>query len=225
MSIVFFLNSFFLFSFRFLIAGHYEERFETIYREKLWGVNEDNEGYSGGGSDLNNILPYYRYLVQFIQEHNIRTVVDLGCGDWTFSKYLDWSGIDYVGYDVVASVIEKNRQKYGSEHIQFVHGNFLSEELPEADLVLCKHVLQHMPNKDVFSFLKLLPRFKHCLILNAAPVGSINIDYPVEETFPFWEDRGIDLTLPPFNVKGAKVLEYSQPFNGSGRDILIHLQP
>lgn len=204
-------------------ADLFEERFETIYREKLWGVNEENEGYSGGGSDLNNVLPYYQYLTTFIKEHHIRSVVDLGCGDWTFSKWVDWTGIDYIGYDVVSSVIEQNRQKYGSDHIRFVHANFLNEEIPEADLMICKHVLQHIPNQDVFSFLKLFRKFKHCLILNAAPLGEENIDYSVQSVFPFWEDRGIDITLPPFNVQGEKVLQYSQPSNQSGVDRLIYV--
>lgn len=209
--------------FHSLRAELYEERFETIYREKLWGVNEDNEGYSGGGSEIKNVLPFYQYLIQFIKDYRIRSVVDLGCGDWTFSKWIDWTGIDYIGYDVVASVVEKNREKYGSDHIRFVHANFLTQDIPDADLMLCKHVLQHMPNCDVFSFLKLLSQFKHSLILNAMPVGQINIDYPVQERFPFWEDRGIDITLPPFNVEGKRVLKYSQPMNGSGADLLIHV--
>lgn len=204
-------------------ADLYKERFEKIYQDHLWGVNQENEGYSGGGSDLENVWPYYRYLIKFIQEHHIRSVVDLGCGDWTFSKWIDWSGIDYIGYDVVGSVIEKNKEKYGSNHIHFIHANFLNEEIPEADLLICKHVLQHMPNRDVFSFLKLLPKFKHCLILNAGPVGNENIDYEVQGVFPFWEDRGIDITLPPFHVPGEKVLWYSQPSNQSGVDLLIHV--
>ena len=206
-----------------LQADPYEKRFDTIYREKLWGVNEENEGYSGGGSDLENVLSYYEYLIQFIKDHHIRSVVDLGCGDWTFSKWIDWTGIDYVGYDVVASVVEKNQQKYGSDNIRFVHANFLTEDLPEADLMICKHVLQHIPNRDVFTFLKQLPKFTHSLILNARPVGGENIEHSISEIFPFWDDRGIDIRLPPFHVNGKKVLEYSQPSNRSGFDILIHV--
>lgn len=87
--------------------------------------------------------------------------------------------------------------------------------------MICKHVLQHMPNRDIFSFIKLLPKFKYCLILEAAPEGEKNIDYPVQDTFPFWEDRGIDITLSPFYVRGSRVLEYSQPWNKSGLDRLI----
>jgi SAM-dependent methyltransferase len=220
MSILFFLL---ILLFHPLRADQYEERFDTIYREKLWGVNQENEGYSGGGSDLENVLPYYQYLTQFIKDHHIRSVVDLGCGDWTFSKWVDWTGIDYIGYDVVASVVEKNRQKYGSDHIRFVHANFLTEDIPKADLMICKHVLQHMPTRDVFLVLQRLPKFKYSLILNAGPVGKENIEYSVSETFPFWEDRGIDVRLSPFHVNGRKVLEYAQPSNCSGVDILIQV--
>lgn len=206
-----------------LIADRYQERFQKIYQEKLWGVNEEDEGFSGGGSLLENALPYYEYLVKFMRDHQIKSVVDLGCGDWTFSKHIRWDGIEYIGFDVVESVIEKNIQKYSTPNIRFIHANFLSFPVPKADLLICKHVLQHMPNKDVFAFLELLPHFKHCLILNAKPHNDTNVDYPEEKQFPFWEDRGIDITLPPFNVKGKRVLAYPQLINSSGIDVLIHV--
>ena len=211
------------FSLNQLVAGEYEERFERIYREKMWGANDENEGSSGGGSSLENARPYYEYLTKFLREHKIKSVVDLGCGDWMLSRYIDWTGIDYVGYDVVGSVIDKNIQKYGSDTVRFVNANFLNIEIPAADLIICKHVLQHIPNKDVFCFIKLLSKYKHCLILNAMPMGQENIDHPVTAEFPFWDDRGIDLTLPPFSIKGKHVLKYAQECNASGMDLLTHI--
>ncbi len=214
-----------VFSFNQLMSEEYKERFERIYREKLWGVNEDNEGFSGAGSNLENAFPYYQYLTNFIRDHNIKSVIDLGCGDWTFSKHIDWTGINYIGYDVVKEVIDRNIQKYASDTVHFVNANFLNVDLPAADLIICKHVLQHIPNKDVFIFIKLLPNYKHCLILDAMPTGHENIEHPITTEFPFWDDRGIDLTLPPFNIyiRGKQVLKYAQNFNTSGMDILTHI--
>lgn len=206
-----------------LTGGIYEERFDKIYEEKLWGANEENEGFSGGGSLLENVRPYYNYLKKFLQEHDIKSVVDVGCGDWTFSKHVDWSGIQYTGVDVVGAVIEKNKAKYGADNIHFIHGNFLETDLPSADLLICKHVLQHMPNEDIFDFIELLPNYKHCLVLNAMPIGQVNVDHQVTDKFPFWEDRGIDLTLPPFNVIGNHVLIYPQGANSSGMDMVTHI--
>jgi SAM-dependent methyltransferase len=206
-----------------LIAEEYEERFETIYREKLWGTNEEGEGFSGGGSILEAALPYYEYIKDFIRNNNIKSVVDLGCGDWTLSKHMDWTGIDYVGYDVVKSVIEKNIKNYASDNIRFVNANFLNVEIPSADLMICKHVLQHIPNRDVFIFLNLLSKFKHCLILDAMPIAGENVDHTLLMDFPFWDDRGVDITLPPFNVEGKRVLSYKQDVNASGMDILTHV--
>ena len=133
-------------------AGIYEERFERIYEKKLWGENEEGDGFSGGGSKLENILPYYEYLINFLSAESIKSVVDLGCGDWEFSRYINWEGIDYTGFDVVRSVIRKNNSRYGNPHIHFYSGNFLEMEIPTADLLICKHVLQHMPTKDVHEF-------------------------------------------------------------------------
>lgn len=207
-----------------LFSDEYKERFERIYREKMWGINEEGKGFSGGGSLLESALPYYEYLIKFMRDHNVRSVVDLGCGDWTLSKYIDWRGIDYTGYDVVEFVIEENIKKYASDNIRFFCANFIEVEVPAADLMICKHVLQHMPNRDIFSFLKLLPKFKHCLILNAMPLDGQNIEHEILKEFPFWDDRGIDLTLPPFNVKGERVLKYKQEVNSSGFDILTYIK-
>lgn len=94
-----------------LIGGPYEEKFERIYQEKIWGSSEEDDGFSGGGSLLQYAFLFHEYLTRFLQDHQIRSVVDLGCGDWTFAKWINWRGIDYIGYDVVGSVIEKKQCK------------------------------------------------------------------------------------------------------------------
>jgi SAM-dependent methyltransferase len=206
-----------------IFAGAYEERFERIYGEKLWGVNELGEGFSGGGSKLENIRPYYEYLTYFLSSKNIRSVVDLGCGDWEFAKHMDWTGIDYKGFDVVKSVIEKNNVRYGKDTIHFYCGNFLEMEIPSADLLICKHVLQHMPTADVLAFVKtIIPKFKHCIIVeDMTNYPGYNIDHPLSKEFPFWEDRGTDLTKPPFNLSGTKTY-FCEP-NGN-KHLILHIE-
>ncbi len=192
------------------LTEEYEERFSRIYQEKLWGENEAGEGFSGGGSKLENIVFYYQYLTEFLQSKNIESVVDLGCGDWEFSRYVNWKGIDYKGFDVVGSVIERDKLQYETEHVHFYCCNFLEAEIPSADLLICKHVLQHMPNRDVFVFLKLMPKFKHCIIVeDVTHFQGENTMHPIMKEFPFWDDRGIDLSEPPFNIKGSKTCFYS----------------
>jgi hypothetical protein len=53
--------------------------FRTIYRRRIWQVG------SGHGSRVKNTVEYRALLESFLREHRIRSVVDVGCGDWQFS--------------------------------------------------------------------------------------------------------------------------------------------
>ena len=137
-----------------------------------WGVNEEGKAFSGTSSLVKNTEEYRSFLQTFLAKHQIESVVDLGCGDWEFSHLIDWSGIDYIGYDVVAPVIERNIETFSAPRISFVHANFMAEEIPSADLMICKNVLQHFSNKDILKFLPLTKKFKYCLISNRLSSNS-----------------------------------------------------
>src|SRR5437870_4263480 len=70
-----------------------EEVFTEIYNQAIWGANEQGEGYSGPGSTMASTVEYRGFLQNFLKEKGIRSVVDLGCGDWEFSQNMDWTGV------------------------------------------------------------------------------------------------------------------------------------
>lgn len=52
--------------------------------------------------------PRIEFVRRFIKENSIKSVVDLGCGDWQFSPYIYHDlFVAYVGYDVVLPVIQQ----------------------------------------------------------------------------------------------------------------------
>lgn len=183
----------------------HEAIFTDIYDNAIWGKNDSGESFSGGGLLLTNSRRYIHFLENFILHHNIKTVVDAGCGDWKFSRYVDWHGASYIGYDVVHHIINKNIRKYTKTNIQFKHANILTAELPPADLLLCKHVLQHLPNDDILLFLKQVKKFKYCLITNE--VNPLTLSSPGDDISTGGGHK-IDLSKPPFNIIGKKVLNY-----------------
>ena len=87
---------------------------------------------------------YCAFLQDFLKEKQIHHVVDVGCGDWGFSKSIDWNGIQYEGYDIYKELIEKHQAEFSKDNIRFIHGNAIQMELPKADLLICKDVLQHL---------------------------------------------------------------------------------
>jgi SAM-dependent methyltransferase len=205
-----------IFTFFFLILVHtlylfsetqddHEIIFTRIYDDAVWGKNSEGVGYSGGGSLVQNVTFYMDFVQSFLKTHNIKTVVDAGCGDWEFSRFMNWDGVEYTGYDVVESVIRKNQERYGSENIHFIHSNFLTEDLPVTDLILCKHVLQHLTNADIALFIKQLPKFKYCLITNQVENTTLTGD---NADIPIGHCHKVDLTKSPFYMKGAGVYFY-----------------
>lgn len=188
-----------------LRADIHEEAFNHIYDHAIWGWNKEGEPFSGRGSYAENLRPYMKLLQAFLKSGKIHSVADAGCGDWEFSRFMNWSGIDYRGYDVVASVVKKDQIRYGSDHIQFFHSNFLAEPLPPADLLICKHVLQHLSNEDIQRFIPQFKNFKYCLITNEVYPSSLSSDNP---DIPVGSGRKVDLSQPPFNVKGSKILTF-----------------
>src|SRR5205807_6231341 len=58
-----------------------EETFSAIYSSGTWG-NDDNEPYSGSGSDDAVNAPFVEVLRRVIVDKKVKKVVDLGCGDY-----------------------------------------------------------------------------------------------------------------------------------------------
>ena len=186
-------------------ADIHETVFTQIYTNAVWGKNDQGEGFSGGGSLLKNAQEYINFLEQFMAEHDIKSVVHAGCGDWEFSRYINWGSINYSGYDVVAHVINKNITLYSKPNINFFHLNFVKHALPPADLLVCKEVLQHLTNADILQFLPQCSNYKYCLFTNEVYPKTLSSDNP---DIGVGGGHKIDLSKAPFNMKGTVVLNY-----------------
>ena len=180
--------------------------FDAIYRDAEWGRDATGAGTSGAGSRAESTTLYRAFLAQFLRRNHIHSVVDAGCGDWEFSQTIDWTGIDYKGYDIVPAVIARDTQKYAQCNVQFFVADIVEADLPRADLLIVKHVLQHLPNADVQTFLtRQLHKYKHVLLVDGVMEHSLSADNHDIDTGQY---RPLDPTRPPFNVQGTKVLTY-----------------
>lgn len=139
-----------------------KREFADIYAEKRWHATIG----SGPGSDPDRVAEYVRILNRVIREHGVRTVADLGCGDWSFSSQVDWSGVEYVGVEVVPEVVEGLNRRHARPGVRFVAADLTRDPLPHADLALVKDVLQHWPNRSVVDFLPRLNAYPLVLVTN-----------------------------------------------------------
>ena len=172
------------------------DTFNRIYAEGTWGRDVAGKGTSGSGSTLEITRQYRAYVEDFIKTHSVKSVVDAGCGDWSFSSAMNWGGASYVGVDIASDVIAADRSKYQKGSISFQVGD-ISDELPAADLLISKDVLQHLSNALVQKFIRNnLRKGKYKWVILTNDRGRDNRDVASGGY------RAIDLAAPPFNVGG-----------------------
>ena len=164
-----------------------------IYARGIWG------GGSGAGSNIENTLLYAAY-VQHLIKHGVRSIVDLGCGDWRFSQYLDLAGRDYLGVDVVPSVVEANTKAYAREGVRFICADVTTFDIPACDLLLCKDVLQHLSNANVSAILARAAVAETALITNDF--------HPVNQDCNNGDTQPLNLAAAPFLWHGTPRLAF-----------------
>ena len=144
-----------------------EERFARIYQTNLWF---DAESRSGAGSSLDSTAQLRAALPPALRRVNARRLLDVPCGDFNWMSYVDLSGIDYVGGDIVEPIIDANRERYESPARRFLKVDVISGPLPEADVILCRDCLVH------FSFANIVAAF--------STMKASGAEYLFTTTFP-----------------------------------------
>jgi SAM-dependent methyltransferase len=182
---------------------NHRDIFNSIYSKNLWGYG------SGTGSLAENTQEYRRFLHNFLRSNQIRSVVDIGCGDWQFSRLMDWKGIRYIGIDV-SDVVLLNTQQFANDGVSFICADVRHEPLPSAELVLIKDVMQHWSNEDIVTFLPRLSQFQQALIINGfhpSLIHLLNLNISVGSCRP------VDLRKAPFNLRGHYInwLQFDEP--------------
>lgn len=171
--------------------NNHKKIFNKIYEENVW------EFGSGYGSIPENTEQYRWFLNNFIRTNNIKTVLDVGCGDWQISRMMDWTGLNYIGVDV-SDVVLNNTKQFSSSYVKFIELDAVDDDLPSADLLIIKDVMQHWNMNDIFKFIPKLKTFSKALIIN----DPLNVDFPYNVDIDAGGYRPLDLSIEPFNLKG-----------------------
>lgn len=124
------------------------EKFSDIYHNNSW---HSKESRSGRGSQLNRTTSIRTWLPQIIKEEKIKSILDVGCGDFNWMRVMNLK-IPYFGIDVVPDLIKRNIELYGSLFTPtklFAVADATKDILPKADLVICRDVLYHLSYANI----------------------------------------------------------------------------
>jgi SAM-dependent methyltransferase len=176
--------------------------FRQIYASDHW------KGGSGEGSEVAVTEAYRRVLAAVMRGRDVESVVDAGCGDWQFSRLVDWSATRYRGFDIVPEVVETNRSKFGSDDIRFDVADIRTAGLPAADLLICKDVLQHWDEQSIRAFLaRHLGRYRYALVTN--DIASVHVSpETLNNDIPIGHWRTLDLEREPFALRAQWRFDY-----------------
>lgn len=108
------------------------------------------------------------------KQTDIKTILDIGVGEGIYRKLLGdkyyWIGVEafpaYISWYGLNKIYNK-----------LITGDARKLELPDADLIICGDVLEHMTYDEVVEFIEKCDKFKHMVIsipLGYSPQESIN---------------------------------------------------
>ncbi len=121
--------------------------FNDVWVNNGFYSNSD-ETKSGGGSTLEMTENIRKEIVKIIKEKNIKTVVDIPCGDFNWMKEIVFRFERYVGGDIVPDCIKENNDRYSNSRIKFIEHDILQDPIPDGDLLIVRDLIGHYPLSD-----------------------------------------------------------------------------
>lgn len=165
-----------------------KERFAEIYKHNQWGGNESK---SDPGSGLNQTVIIREGIESIFKIYNIKSILDIPCGDFNWMKEVNLSGIRYIGADIVEDIIQDCSKKYSHE---FQVMDITLSDLPKVDLIFSRDCFVHLPYIDIHKSLENVRRSGSKYFLSTSFTHHINI----EGKLGGW--RPINLQSDPFNL-------------------------
>ncbi|WP_298532820.1 class I SAM-dependent methyltransferase [uncultured Algibacter sp.] len=198
-----------------------KDAMEQIYDKHLWGGSEF-DFYSGEGSYNPEIItPYLDTVEHFLKSfNNTLTVCDLGCGDFNVGSHLVKHVQKYMAIDIVKPLIHRNKSRFKNENLKFYCLDIAKDELPPADCVILRQVLQHLSNTEIQQVVKKIANYKYIILTEHLPSGNFvpNKDIISGQGIRLKKHSGVDIMEGPFHfkIKNKKLLCESILENNKG---------
>lgn len=182
---------------RELVLGIFENRcltmrgkFEKYYFQNVFNSTESR---SGEGSTITQTHVIRKELPLLFKELGIKVLVDAPCGDLNWIKEIELKGIEYIGIDIVKAIIDKNNDNTAFAGKKFFCLDITCDDLPLADIILCRDCLVHLTFRQAQKAIKNIKRSGSKYLLTTTFVNRKKN----EELKEVW--RTINLEIPPFN--------------------------
>jgi SAM-dependent methyltransferase len=161
---------------------------------------------SGTGSLKENTVLFRTQLLQIIKQYNIKSILDLACGNYIAVKdIIANNNITYIGADISIKIIEHNKQNYPDQ--TFICLDAITGDLSQydCDLIIFRHVIQHLnytdAKKAVDNIYKSNSKY---LFINHQRGLHANKDSHIPENG--WANQMYNLNIAPFHLQNKELL-------------------
>jgi len=165
--------------------------FDKIYEKNSWGSDESR---SGPGSTEKQTRKIREALPKIFKDYNIKSMLDVPCGDWNWMKDVDLTGVQYIGGDIVKSVVEHNKI-YEKENVKFMQIDLCETALPSADILFVRDCFVHLSTEDIRRALDNIKKSQFRYLLTTTfPLTNVN------ENIKTGSWRPINIMHEPFSL-------------------------
>jgi hypothetical protein len=158
------------------------------------------ESICGHGSTMRYTTQLRLALPIIIQGLKVKTIHDIGCGDLNWIQSVNLGETIYRGFDLIPRY--RNITKL----------DIIKEDPPPADLIICRDVLMHFPNKEALIALKRIKKTCRYLLATTFFVSNVNRHEwtkTIRDCF-----SKLNIMISPFNL-GCPILFIPEPLSDS----------
>jgi len=110
--------------------------------------------------------------------------------------------LDYCyACDVFRSIIDNNRSRYRQSNVEFLCLDAAKDELPKADVIVIRQVLQHLSNNEIAKIVAKLRNYQYAVITEHLPSNGFqaNKDKIIGPDSRLRFNSGVIITEAPFD--------------------------
>ena len=174
-----------------------KERFELIYKTNFWSSRESSSGY---GSENKNTINIKKTIISMIKDLNIKSILDAPCGDFNWIEKVLNEDLQYTGGDIVEELINENIKKYQKKNVNFIQLDITTNNLPKADLMICRDCLIHLSFEKIRMFFQNFKKSNINYLLLTSYKFKDSGKKIENQDIPDGEFREIDMNEEPFSL-------------------------
>lgn len=136
----------------FLVIEHAELSHKKYFDvARYWETRYASGRDSGSGSHGRLARFKAQFLNDFVKQHNIKSVLELGCGDGAQLFLAEYP--EYIGFDISPTAVDLCRRSFAHDHskrFDIYHPNRFTPATVKVELGLSLDVIYHLSNDQVY---------------------------------------------------------------------------